>query len=519
MLKDKKLIISITMGVYFGLVSSPVEWLWYNYLLFFIISSISSIILYKFINYLDNLQIKKSKKNNPTKKSYIFWAIYIFVIMLIALIAYHPIQFTEDLENQYQQVLTGIYQDWHPIIHTMIFYRLPMFIYKSRLACALFHMLFVECILLYFCRNLDRYGFNKYIITVILSLFILNPTFDHMAIAPVKDSAYSYCLFLLTILLVNAYFTDGNNLNKNKNFLCFLFACFGITFFRHNGVGAFVLSLIPMIFIYKNIRKKIVLVLIIILSLRFLIVPYIYKACDIKKTTFTFSETVCIMLGQISYIYNNNGTITEEQLNTLSKMQSLDDLKNYYDPYNYNRVKFSGDYYNTWSPYINSHKKEFLKLWYSLVMNNKKQAVEGYLYATYCIWHISLNHLSNLMDMTWVMLTGNDKINNYNYRQFQSGFFTIKGALCYPPFSIIFITSNVALFAILFMLLYGIYKVKDKLKLLVVYLPIITNLAMILVMLPGREGRFMYPQLLCSFPLIIFTILLSQKKRLSKEVL
>ena len=80
MLKDKKLIISITMGVYFGLVSSPVEWLWYNYLLFFIISSISSIILYKFINYLDNLQIKKVKRIILQKKV-IFFGLFIYLLL------------------------------------------------------------------------------------------------------------------------------------------------------------------------------------------------------------------------------------------------------------------------------------------------------------------------------------------------------------------------------------------------------------------------------------------------------
>ncbi len=517
--KKKKLLISIIMAIYFALVTAPVEWESYHYFLFLIKSLLGSFILYKFIAYLEKLNIYNIKGKNPTKKTYLYWFFYIFIIMLIALIAYHPIQFTPDLEYQYQEVFTGKYDDWHPLIHTLIFYRFPMLIVKSRLACALFHMLFVAGILLFFCRNLEKYGLNKYIITIILSLFILNPTFDYMAISPVKDSAYSYCIFILTILLINIYFTDGKCLSKKYNIVLFFLACFGITFFRHNGVGTIILFLVPMIFIYKNLRKKTISIFLIILSLRFIFIPFIYKLNHIEKVTFTFSETICVMLNQIAYIYNNNGKITNEQMKTLAKMQNIKKMEQYYDPYNYNSIKYADNWYYKWSPYINSHKKDFLKLWYGLVKNNKMKALKSYVYTTYCIWHIQLDHIPALMDMMWVMLTGNDSINNDMYKQFQDYFFSNKKELCAFPLSLIFITSSVALFVILFLLLYGIFKVKNKLKLLLIYLPVLTNLSIILLMLPGREGRFMYPQLLCSFPLLVFTLLLNQKEKINTKSL
>ncbi len=515
MKKQKRIIISIILGIYLALVTSPVEWTIYNYLMLFAKFIVFTFIINKTIIYIEKINIPKDKMK-PTNKTYFHWFMYIFIIMLIGLIIYYPENLTVDELNQYRQALTGNYNDWHPIIHTLIFYRLPTILFKSKLSVSLFHMIFVALVLLYFCKTLNKYGFNKYVITIILSLFILNPYFDFMAIKPIKDTAYSYCIFLLTLYLINIYLSNGEWVNKKINFIAFLLACFGITFFRHNGIGTFILVIIPMIFIYKNIRKFSILIFVIIISLRFIIIPSVYKLCGLEKTTFTFSETVCIMLNQISYIYNNNGKITTQQLKTLEKMQDLKLMKEKYDPYDYDEIKFSGDFYNTWSPYINTHKKEFFTLWYGLVKNNKKQAFTSYLYTTYLIWHIGFNMERAPRDMHYAFFGGNTTNNDVNYKEFQYNYFNYKKTLYVFPFSMILITVSTGLFLLLFSLLYCIVKVKEKLKLIIIYLPVLTNLLMILLMLPGREARFVYPNLICAFPLVILMLLVNQKIRKEK---
>ncbi len=429
--------------------------------------------------------------------------------MLGALFVHYPNGFMYDQKEQLTQALSGNYNDWHPVIHTLLFYRLPTLFIKSKIMCSIFQMSLILIILLYFCKFLEKYGLNKYIITIILSLFILNPTFDYMAIIPVKDTACSYCIFLLTLYLINIYFTKGEWLKKKLNFIAFLVVCFGLTFFRHNGIGTFILVLIPMIFIFKNIRKFSILVFTIIISLRFIFIPVIYKLCNIYKVNFTFSEISCIMLNQLTYIYYNNGDISAEELKKLSKMQDLEIVyRGGYDPYNYDSIKFDSDFYTVKSPYINTHIKEFLKLYYNIIKKNKKMTLDSYLYSTYMIWHVNLDNEKDLRHLSWDYFVTPDN-------KFVANYVTMKINFCHFPWALVFFGSGISIFLIIFSLCYVLCTNKNKLKLLLIYLPVLTNLAVVFMILPSWQTRFIYPNLVCAIPLILLMFLAKDKKSIS----
>lgn len=512
MKKDrKKIIISIILGIYLSIVTSKVD-IDSIYLMLIIFKAVTfSILIQKLISYIDKVFIPK-KEQKLTKDDYLKWFLYIFLVMSVALYVYYPVNFTVDLKDQYGQVITGNYCDWHPIIHTLIFYKLPMLFITSKVMCSLFQMFFISIILLYFCHTLAKYGFNKKLITIILSLFILNTSFDLMAITPLKDVAFSYCIFLLTIFIMNIYLTNGKWMKKKTNFFFFFLASFGVAFFRHNGIVTFLLTMIFMIFIYKNIRKKSILIFLIILSLRFVFIPIIYEVNNINKTQATLSEMVCILLNQISYVYNNEGDITDSQLKTLSKMQDLKKLKTYYNPYNYNSYKFNSDFYLWQSYYINTHKKEFLTLWKDIVMKNKNMAFKSYFYSTYCIWHIGLDNDDNYKELYWISFSGN----NINM-EFQNNYFNYKKNINKLPFCIINITVASGLFLIILSLLYCLIKSKEKLKLLTTYIPVGSNIMLMLILLPGRDTRFVYSNILCAFPLVILMFLLN-RNNIQKKV-
>ncbi len=511
---NKKLIISIMLGIYLSLVTTSIPWYWDSYIYFIIKTYIFSILLFKLIGYIDKINLS-TKNNKITKKTYFYWIIYILIIMICSLIVHYPESFMYDQKEQLKQAFSGNYNDWHPVIHTFLFYRLPTLFIKSKIMCSLFQMGLVLAVLLYFCKFLEKYGVGKIVITVILSLLILNPTFDYMTVIPVKDTAYSYCIFLLTLYLINIYFTNGGWLKKKLNFIAFLVVCFGLTFFRHNGIGTFIMVLVPMIFILKNIRKFSILLFTIILSLRFIFVPFIYKLCNIHKVNFTFSEISCIMLNQLSYIYYNNGNISNDELRKLSKMQNLKIIySGRYDPYNYDSIKFDSNFYTVYSPYINTHKKEFLKLYYNLIRKNKKMALDSYLYSTYMIWHVNLDTEKDLRNLSVVYFITPDKNHIMNYYNIFQNYATMKINFCHFPWTLILFGSGISLFLIIFSLFYVLCTNENKFKLLLIYLPVLTNLAMIFVILPGWETRFIYPNLICTFPLVLLMILAKNNKKI-----
>ena len=511
----RRILISILLGLYLSIATSSMTWDRSVYIFFIVKTIVFIFLLFFIIKYLNKIKIPKYN-GKITKKTYVGWFIYIFIVMLLALYIYYPNNYSSDPLTHYQDAIAGIHSDWHPTIYVFLFYGLPTLFIKSKLMCSLFNMLFISFILLYFCKFLEKYGFSKLVITIVLSLFILNPTFDSMTITPIKDTAYSYCIFLLTLYLINIYFTKGEWLKKKLNFIAFLVVCFGLTFFRHNGIGTFILVLIPMIFIFKNIRKFSILVFTIIISLRFIFIPVIYKLCGIDKVTFNFSESTALLFHQISYIYNNDGVITSKQLKTLQKMQDLKTLSEYYDPYNYNTTKYAMPNYGKYTKYIESHKKEFLNLWYELVSNNKKLAVKSYFYHTYCIWHIDINVAKVLDEYYKQIHSANLDRTDALYKVLSNIYLQYQHWFCLVPF--IFITVGSGLFLILFSLLYSFFKVKDKLKMTLIYLPVFSNLLIMLVMIPSKESRFVYSNLICAFPLIIFIFLLNNRKNIKASL-
>ena len=64
-----------------------------------------------------------------TKDKVVVFLITMFLtigIMLIWISAYYPGSFSPDSIVQYGQALSGEYNDWHPVWHTIVFFTLPL---------------------------------------------------------------------------------------------------------------------------------------------------------------------------------------------------------------------------------------------------------------------------------------------------------------------------------------------------------------------------------------------------------
>lgn len=516
MSKKRSMILITVLAIYLALVTQRVEWFWFDYLFFFLKLLCFFFLLNWLLPLIDRISFSfhQSKFN---KKDYVLLFIYIFIILLVALIFYYPENFQYDIRNQYEQVINHQYSDWHPVIHTLVFFRLPTLFIQHEIMCCLFQMVLISFILLYFCYTLNKWGISKKMTFIILSLFIFNPSFDMMAISPIKDTIFSYCLFLSTLSLINIYCSEGLWLKSKINMVLFFITCFGITFFRHNGIVNFFAIMFFLIILYKNIRKRSICIFLIILSLRFVFVPYFYGLNHIKKTNVNISEMVCILLNQMDYIYTHNGNMTKNQIKQLGKFQNLGSVQQNYNAYNYNSVKYPMDYHKNYAFYINQHPLEFFQLWKSLVTKNKVLAIKSYFYTTYCIWHMGIDTTTNNKDL--VFINGNIKVSNQDsLYSIYDGYFTYKNSISNCFFSIIFPTVAMGMFYIFFSLLYCLLRKKskfvEKLKLLLPFVPVLSNLFVIMLLLPGRETRFVYSNILCSYLLLIFAFL--QKRTLSR---
>ena len=125
-------------------------------------------------------------------------------------------------------------------------------------------------------------------------------------------------------------------------------------------------------------------------------------------------------------------------------------------------------------------------------------------------------------DLYWIAYSGNKDIYDAEYINFQNDYYKFKMSISKFPENLILFNVGTGLFYILLSLGYVFSKLKkgfkNNLKLLFVYMPVLSNVLLMFILLPGRETRFVYSNILCAYPLIIFMLLMNKNKQEQGEV-
>lgn len=103
----------------------------YNNSIIFIILGI--IIIYIISFYLCKNLIKINltcKETSKKRENFIYFFVFFIIclsILLLWYIAYYPGCFSQDSKEQYEQATnTSPYNDWHPVLHTILFFNIPL---------------------------------------------------------------------------------------------------------------------------------------------------------------------------------------------------------------------------------------------------------------------------------------------------------------------------------------------------------------------------------------------------------
>ena len=72
----------------------------------------------------------------------------ILLFLLFYYIALYPGGSSADAMDQYGQAISNSYKDWHPVIHTFLFYRLPTFFGDSYDSVIIWQLLIITGILI-----------------------------------------------------------------------------------------------------------------------------------------------------------------------------------------------------------------------------------------------------------------------------------------------------------------------------------------------------------------------------------
>lgn len=155
---------------------------------------------------------------------------------LIFYVIYYPGGFSPDSWEQYTQAITDEYNDWHPVLHTLLAFKLPLTLTGGWLgSVVLFQILVLSAVLSYSFCVIRKYAGMKF--TVICMAFVLlNPQLQVIALYPWKDMAFTICTVLLLTFGLQIYLTKGEWVKRPVTAAVFVITIVCTTLIRHNGV-------------------------------------------------------------------------------------------------------------------------------------------------------------------------------------------------------------------------------------------------------------------------------------------
>lgn len=222
----------------------------------------------------------KSNKHAVWISGLIFFAVS-FGVFLLYYIAFYPGGFSSDSIDQYEQALRGNYNDWHPVIHTLIAFKLPLSLSRGWVgSIILFQIICFSCVLAYGLTVLLRYTNLRF--TILSMCFVLlNPQTGYLAVYAFKDVSFAVTSLLVVTYALQIYATKGAWLQKPVNMVLLVVMLVLTMLLRHNAV-LFVIPLILGILLCLNPKRGVVFCLGIILLFGLVKGP-LYSALHVEK--------------------------------------------------------------------------------------------------------------------------------------------------------------------------------------------------------------------------------------------
>lgn len=231
--------------------------------------------------------------------------------LLLAYIAHYPGGFNTDSLVQYEQAVTGHYVDWHPFLHTLLFFRLPLLLSGGWTgSIVLFQLLLMAAAMTYSIHTVLRHT-NKTLALATLAFYLVNPNTVNLYMFPFKDNAFSIGAILLTAFSVNIFFTRGEWLRKPLRLPAFIviFAC--TTCMRHNAI-LFTLPLLMAVLFFISRRSRLLVAISSLLLVLIVKVP-LANALGVEAADQRKVETMGLPLNVIASVATYNPDALDDE--------------------------------------------------------------------------------------------------------------------------------------------------------------------------------------------------------------
>lgn len=327
----------------------------------------------------------------------IILAVILFLCWLPYLILYYPGIIYGDSTISIGEAIGNLdYTNTHPFVFTM-FVKLCIFFsncleFGNTLGCAIYsvlQMIYMASVFSYSICWLKNKNISKKVCFIVLLFFALSRFWGLHAISMWKDPIYAVAVYFYSLKLFDLIYSRGAVSKDKKYILQCVVAILIICFFRHNGQYVALVSLLLMISCFafaKNkymVKKGLILSIAITILFSGIVQGPVYRRFGIEGTA---TGAYGIPLQQVARTVVYEGNISNEEKSFLNEIMPLEKYIDNYSPGLVDHMKWSEDF-NT--EFFKEHKKEFLKVWMSLLIKNPILFIEAWAMETCGFWGLS----------------------------------------------------------------------------------------------------------------------------------
>ena len=263
------------------------------------------------------------------------------LILLVWLFAYHWGVFSPDSYEQLEQAQTGVYSDWHPVWHTLLFFSLPLKLFGSRLAIVPFQLFFFSVAMGCCFLTLNELSGIRYALAALLAV-MLNPVLLDELVFPWKDTAFAMTAMLASLMALRLWCLERDWTHSLGGAVLLGLLLANATLFRHNGILFSGFLLIALFFIQK--KKNWVVMLAVFALFLVAVKGPLYAALDVEKPERRTLETMGLPLTVIANVVTQRPDLLDEETEEFAvSIAPLEVWQERYECGDFNSFKFMLD--------------------------------------------------------------------------------------------------------------------------------------------------------------------------------
>lgn len=468
-------------------------------------------------------------KNFSHKLSYKDLVIFLipFVIFMVYLYIFNPGILRPDTFNQFHQIATSTYGNWHPFFHTFID-MVCLSIYPNPKSIAILQIVTFSVIWTSICnyfryddetdenKKLNKIFIIQVIFTTVISLIPINAIYS---ITILKDILFSYFL-LLSCFLIKIVLDK----KENSSYLLITILSISMAFvsqIRPNGLYLILVLLVCLfIYLYKTTKSKKLYLLIPVLTIIFiLLISSLNIIYDVENDQ---NDAIYTKVTHMLADYDLNLDLSSQDRDKIHELVSEKKIKKYYNKIISDPIRDAGsrDVYN-------NDKMTYISLAIKYSIKNPTYFI-GYVFGSSpMVWKV----VRDWNKLPYKTNTEKSKLDYYSTKNitpiasYENVVMKNKGTEPYEQLNSFVnkigenkITDTLfdspALYMYLsFILIGGIYLLTKSKDIFIVYLPNMLNILIIFASTPIQDVRYLYPNLLLFYFLIIMLLGILQKRK------